>query len=99
MTVRRPRLDRWPKRLIRSRLHWPENPLPIDPASKALGLPRADRLQAQVFQNAACAWRCWYCYVPYNLLSGDATRGEWVTAEKLVRLYAEEENRPSIIDL
>jgi uncharacterized Fe-S cluster-containing radical SAM superfamily protein len=78
---------------------WPENPLPIDPASKALGLPRSERLQAQVFQNAACAWRCWYCYVPFNLLSGDASRGEWVTAEKLVRMYAEEENRPTIIDL
>src|ERR1700683_592273 len=78
---------------------WPENPLPIDPASKALGLPRSDKIQAQVFQNAACAWRCWYCYVPFNLLSGDASRGEWVTAEKLVRLYSEEENRPSIIDL
>jgi hypothetical protein len=78
---------------------WPENPLPIDPASKALGLPRSDKINAQVFQNAACAWRCWYCYVPFNLLSGDASRGEWVTAEKLVRLYAEEETRPSIIDL
>jgi uncharacterized Fe-S cluster-containing radical SAM superfamily protein len=78
---------------------WPENSLPIDPASKALGLPRSDKIQAQVFQNAACAWRCWYCYVPFNLLSGDASRGEWVTAEKLVQLYAEEENRPPIIDL
>src|SRR4051812_4111238 len=41
---------------------WPPNPLPIDPACKALGLPRTDRIEAQVFQNAACAWRCWYCY-------------------------------------
>src|SRR5260221_4358323 len=37
--------------------YWPENPLPIDPASKALGLPRADRLQAHGFQKSACAWR------------------------------------------
>ena len=78
---------------------WPENPLPIDPASKALGLARSDRLRAQVFQNAACAWRCWYCYVPYNLLSGDASRGEWVTPEGLVQLYETEEDRPAIIDL
>jgi uncharacterized Fe-S cluster-containing radical SAM superfamily protein len=78
---------------------WPENPLPIDPASKVLGLPRSDRLRAQVFQNAACAWRCWYCYVPFNLLSGDASRGEWVTPEKLVGLYAMEEQRPPVIDL
>jgi len=78
---------------------WPDNPLPIDPASKALGLPRSGILRAQVFQNAACAWRCWYCYVPYNLLSGDASRGEWVTPEELVQLYAEEEDRPLVIDL
>lgn len=78
---------------------WPENPLPIDPASKALGLPRADRIRAQVFQNAACAWRCWYCYVPYNLLSGDASRGRWMTTDDLVKLYASQEDRPAIVDL
>jgi uncharacterized Fe-S cluster-containing radical SAM superfamily protein len=78
---------------------WPENPLPIDPASKALGFPRANRLQAQVFQNAACAWRCWYCYVPYNLLSGDSSRGRWMTTDALVELYAAEPSAPVVIDL
>jgi len=78
---------------------WPENPLPIDPAAKALGLSSMDVLQAQVFQNAACAWRCWYCYVPFNLLSGDASRGEWLTAEKMVQLYLEEQKPPAVIDL
>jgi uncharacterized Fe-S cluster-containing radical SAM superfamily protein len=79
--------------------YWPENPLPIDPASKALGLSRMDRLQAQVFQNAACAWRCWYCYVPYNLLSGDASKGRWMTTDDLVKLYASEASPPAVIDL
>jgi uncharacterized Fe-S cluster-containing radical SAM superfamily protein len=79
--------------------YWPENPLPIDPASKALGLSHVDRLQAQVFQNAACAWRCWYCYVPYNLLSGDPSRGRWMTTDALVKLYASEAPRPAVIDL
>src|SRR4028119_509198 len=37
---------------------WQPNPLPIDPACHALGLPRADMLRAQVFQNSACNWRC-----------------------------------------
>lgn len=78
---------------------WPPNPLPIDPACKALGLPRADQINAQVFQNAACAWRCWYCYVPFNLLAGDASRGEWVTTDELVARYANEDERASIIDL
>jgi uncharacterized Fe-S cluster-containing radical SAM superfamily protein len=78
---------------------WRENPLPIDPAAKALGLPTTDVLTAQVFQNAACAWRCWYCYVPFNLLSGDSSRGEWVTAAQLVRCYIEQDDPPLIIDL
>jgi uncharacterized Fe-S cluster-containing radical SAM superfamily protein len=78
---------------------WRENPLPIDPAAKALRLPATDVLTAQVFQNAACAWRCWYCYVPFNLLSGDISRGEWKTATELVTLYAEQEQPPRVIDL
>jgi uncharacterized Fe-S cluster-containing radical SAM superfamily protein len=78
---------------------WPENPLPIVPACKALGLTPPPVMMAQVFQNAACAWRCWYCFVPYNLLSADPKRSEWLTPEKLVQLYAEEPERPSIIDL
>src|SRR4051794_3448014 len=42
---------------------WPRNPLPIDPASRALGLKRGGHeVRAQVFQNAVCNWRCWYCF-------------------------------------
>jgi uncharacterized Fe-S cluster-containing radical SAM superfamily protein len=78
---------------------WPENPLPIDPAAKALGAPPGQLLRAQVFQNAACAWRCWYCYVPFNLLAGDPSRGEWVTAARLVDLYFDQSERPRVIDL
>jgi|CXWL01.1.fsa_nt_gi uncharacterized Fe-S cluster-containing radical SAM superfamily protein len=78
---------------------WPSNPLPIDPANAALGLPRADTMRAQVFQNAACAWRCWYCFVPYNLLAGDERRSRWISADELVRLYLEEPDRPDILDL
>src|SRR6476620_9616184 len=50
---------------------WPPNPLPIVPACKALGLDVPPVMAAQVFQNAACAWRCWYCFVPYDLLSAN----------------------------
>lgn len=78
---------------------WPENFLPIDPAARALGIPPAVMMEAQVFQNAACAWRCWYCFVPFELLGGDERRGEWVTADELVRRYARLEHRPSILDL
>jgi hypothetical protein len=36
---------------------WPDNPLPIDPAAAALGLPAGMAgIRAQVLQNAACNW-------------------------------------------
>lgn len=80
-------------------LGWPDNFLPIDPATRALGTTPPGMMEAQVFQNAACAWRCWYCYVPFELLGGDERRAQWVTADQLVKLYGELESRPCILDL
>ena len=48
---------------------FPPNPLPIDPAFTALGVESHDVLRAQVFQSSICNWRCWYCYVPFELLA------------------------------
>src|SRR5690606_1503620 len=59
---------------------WPANPLPVDPACRALGLQRMDDIRAQVFQVAVCNWRCWYCYVPYDLLAAKAQHSDWLTA-------------------
>ena len=78
---------------------WPVNPLPIDPASIALGLEPASSIEAQVFQNAGCNWRCWYCFVPFDLLAGREDLGEWLTADELVELYLLERHRPPVIDL
>ena len=78
---------------------WPDNPLPIEPAARALGQTAGDMVRAQVFQNAACAWRCWYCFVPYNLLNADPNRGEWATADRLIDLWSSETDRPAVIDL
>jgi uncharacterized Fe-S cluster-containing radical SAM superfamily protein len=78
---------------------WPSNPLPIDPAAKALGLPRTDTIEAQVFQNAACNWRCWYCYVPFDLLSANEQHSAWLSAEDILDLYVAEPVHPLIIDL
>jgi organic radical activating enzyme len=78
---------------------WPMNSLPIDPASHALGLDSGSTLRAQVFQNAVCNWRCWYCFVDFELLSGDETRSQWVTADELVDLYLSEPDPPRVIDL
>lgn len=78
---------------------WPLDPLPIDPAHKALGLPAADVVVAQVFQVAACDWRCWYCFVPEMTLAGDNRQGEWFSAEELIDLYLDENPRPIVLDL
>lgn len=78
---------------------WPANPLPIDPACNALGLGTEAMLRAQVFQNAVCNWRCWYCFVDFELLAGNERLSKWVTAEELVDLYAAEPNRAPMIDL
>jgi uncharacterized Fe-S cluster-containing radical SAM superfamily protein len=79
---------------------WPINPLPIVPAAKALGFADSPKVMtAQVFQNAACPWRCWYCFVPYNLLSADESRSRWVGADDLVQLYRREPEPPRVIDL
>jgi uncharacterized Fe-S cluster-containing radical SAM superfamily protein len=78
---------------------WPANPLPIDPAARFLRVEPSALLRAQVFQNAVCNWRCWYCFVPFNLLAAHPGHSRWVTAEELVELYLREAGRPSVIDL
>ncbi|MDL2409174.1 radical SAM protein [Rhizobium calliandrae] len=80
--------------------NWPPNPLPIIPACSALGIVEPPAMMtAQVFQNAACAWRCWYCFVPDALLKADLARSSWFSADELVKLYAEIPERPTVIDL
>ena len=78
---------------------WPSNPLPIDPAAKALGVASGDLLKAQVFQNASCNWRCWYCYVPFNLLNANQKHSAWLGCSDLIDLYMDEAERPLVIDL
>lgn len=78
---------------------WPDNPLPIDPAIHALGLPKMDLQRAQAFQLGSCNWRCWYCFVPFDLLNGDESKGRWVSAGEMIDLYCSEHDRPLVIDL
>lgn len=78
---------------------WPENPLPIDPAARALGLEAASGINAQLFQNAVCNWRCWYCFVDFDLLSGSTERSQSVSAAELVELFRSEDDPPPMIDL
>lgn len=77
---------------------WPANPLPIEPASRHLAIEPQTIMNAQVFQNAACNWRCWYCFVPFDLLSANERRSGWLTSGQMVDLYLAEDSRPLIID-
>lgn len=77
---------------------WVPNPLPIEPASRALGLPvDADELVAATFQSAGCNWRCWYCYVPFEDLTG--RRGLQVSVQSMVDVIHTEVDRPIMVDL
>jgi uncharacterized Fe-S cluster-containing radical SAM superfamily protein len=78
---------------------WPANPLPIDPACKALGLAHADTIRAQAFQIAACNWRCWYCFVPFELLSANIKFADWLSPSELIDLYFDQPDPPQMIDL
>jgi uncharacterized Fe-S cluster-containing radical SAM superfamily protein len=84
----------------RSRVEgWPSNPLPIDPARHYLQQPPGDAIDAQVFQNAVCNWRCWYCFVPFSLLDANVKHSSMITVTELVELWASESQPPAMIDL
>jgi len=78
---------------------WVDNPLPIEPAIRCLGLVAADEIRAQVFQSAACNWRCWYCFVPFNLLSANRAHSAFLGAPELLDLMSQEREVCPIIDL
>jgi uncharacterized Fe-S cluster-containing radical SAM superfamily protein len=79
---------------------WPANSLPIDPAARALSLgDDLPVIEAQVFQNSACNWRCWYCFVPFNLLSADERYSEWISMNHLMSDYSKLDRRPPVVDL
>lgn len=78
---------------------WPCDPLPMDPACKALKLASLDVMRAQVFQVAACNFRCWYCFVPDDLIQPKTKNAQWFTAGELIELYLSGPDPPKVIDL
>lgn len=78
---------------------WPRNPLPIDVAANFFHQLPPETMEVQVFQNAICSWRCWYCYVDFDLLSANKAHSEFKTAGELLDLYEMEKNQPGVIDL
>lgn len=79
--------------------NWGNNPLPLDPVAKALGLGFGEELRAQAFQNAVCNWRCWYCFVPFTLLDANKAHSRMMTADELIGLWLREPGRAPMIDL
>ncbi len=78
---------------------WVFNPLPIEPARRALALANDGSIRAQVFQNSVCNWRCWYCFVPFSLLNANPRHSSWLSPKDLVDLYLADPNPPPMIDL
>lgn len=78
---------------------WLVNPLPIVPAQHYLRIENTDEIQAQVFQNSICNWRCWYCYVDFKLLKGDSRFSKYLSCDDLLDLYEKENIKPLMIDL
>ena len=78
---------------------WGLDPLPIDPAIKALNLSFCDTIEAQVFQIASCNVNCWYCFVPNALKCADGTKAKWISASAMVDLFDIEESNIRVIDL
>ncbi|MBN8674284.1 MAG: hypothetical protein J0L56_09125 [Chitinophagales bacterium] len=79
--------------------NWPLNPLPILPAAKALRKEPGSMIRAQVFQNAVCNWRCWYCFVDFELLKGDRAHSDFLSCDELLDLYLAQDDPPDMIDL
>lgn len=75
------------------------SPSAAPPRPLLRGHPPAELLRTQVFQLAVCNWRCWYCYVDDNLLSGNIKFARYFTAGELIDLYLQEPNPPDILDL
>lgn len=72
---------------------------PADPpAAHRLGVPENTVYNAQVFQNASCNWRCWYCFVPFDLLAANEGKAGWLTTDRMISLYRAEATPPIVID-
>gem|GEM_PF-405340 len=78
---------------------WVPNPLPSVPARAYLSQPSNDLLVAQVFQLAACNWRCWYCFVDFKLLSANTKHAAFASPDELLTLMRNEGARSQVLDL
>lgn len=68
-------------------------------ASARMGLSDTESELCQVFQNAVCNFRCWFCFVDYKLLKGDFTHSAYLTVDDLLELFLREKSPARIIAL
>ncbi len=78
---------------------WGKDPLPIDPACKALGLEACDMIETQVFQIASCNVKCWYCFVPDDLKKALEHSSKWFSAGDMINLFQRDCQGVRVLDL
>lgn len=61
--------------------------------------PKIDHFRTQVFQNAGCNIRCWYCFVDDCALDAAPINTEWVSVTKMIDVFLQENEEPFIMDL
>ena len=66
---------------------WVPEPIPEEPAAWRLDLNPSQTRLAQLFQNSACDFRCWYCFVDRASLSGTSEDARFMTTDEMVELY------------
>lgn len=50
-------------------------------------------------QMIGCSWRCWYCYVDVNLLSGNSKGGIFLTFQEMAKIVLDSVDDSHILDL
>ncbi|MFC1640687.1 radical SAM protein [Patescibacteria group bacterium] len=79
--------------------NWIPDPLPAQPACDFFGIQMPDAVLAQVFQLAACNFRCWYCFVHEDMLAANTNVASFVSPEELLHWMTEENVKSRIVDL
>lgn len=78
---------------------WVDNPLPMGPFSKLLGIDMEKSIPVQVFQVAKCNLNCWWCFLPNEYKVGNTLYSKWFSVDELVEMYIEDNNDAKVIDL
>lgn len=74
-------------RFNRPSQQWVPAPIPEEPAAWRLNLHPSKTQVAQLFQNTACDFRCWYCFVDRASLSGKSRNARFITTDEMIELY------------